>query len=128
MVDDDSDRCPDSESGPDSSGSPDPPARLPNYIAEGLPKQDIETLTAARKYIDELIARFERPVEERELPETADPIEESADGYVVEELVKCGKENCRCTSGREEDLHGPYEYRYYRDDSGTLRKEYADNE
>jgi len=47
---------------------------------------------------------------------------------VVEELVSCGKEGCRCASGADEDMHGPYKYRYYRDDDGTLRKEYADGE
>lgn len=24
---------------------------------------------------------------------------------------KCGKKNCKCNSGRQEDLHGPYKYR-----------------
>lgn len=32
------------------------PPSLPNYLAEGLPKQDDEALREARKYIDELLA------------------------------------------------------------------------
>lgn len=39
------------------------PASLPNYLAEGLPKQNVETLVDTREYIDELIAWNHRPVE-----------------------------------------------------------------
>jgi len=103
-----------------------PPAELPKYLAEGLPKQDASTLEATREFVDELLARKERPVEQEELPDDAAVVEEGTDGYVVEELVSCGKDGCRCASGADEDMHGPYKYRYYRDGDGTLRKEYAD--
>ncbi|WP_123538561.1 DUF6788 family protein [Halosimplex salinum] len=105
-----------------------PPEELPKYLAEGIPKQDVSTLKAAREYIDELIATRERPVDVDELPEAAEPIEEAPEGYVVEELVSCGKDGCRCASGADEDLHGPYRYRYYRDENGNLQKKYAENE
>jgi len=101
---------------------------LPKYLREGLARQNVETLRIARRYIDALIDRKNRPVVPEELPETAEPVNETADGYVVEEHVRCGKNNCACASGAESDMHGPYEYRYYRDDDGSLHKEYADNE
>lgn len=108
--------------------SVEPPEELPNYLADGIPKQDVSTLKATREYIDELVAAREQPVDVDELPDRAEPVEQSSEGYVVEELVSCGKDTCRCASGADEDLHGPYEYRYYRDEKGELRKEYADNE
>ncbi|WP_154019912.1 hypothetical protein [Halococcus sediminicola] len=43
---------------------PAPPGQLPKYLAEGLPKQDNETLAEAREYIEELLAWRVRPVEE----------------------------------------------------------------
>jgi len=101
---------------------------LPKYLREGLAKQDVGTLRVARRYVDALIDRKRRPVSPEELPENASTVSETADGYIVEEYVRCGKDNCACTSGAESDMHGPYEYRYYRDDDGSLHKEYADNE
>lgn len=106
----------------------DPSDALPKYLFEGLQKQDIETLQVANRFIDRLLEERERPVQREELPETAEPVSETAAGYVVEEYVKCGKDNCKCASGAEADMHGPYKYRYYRDETGTLQKEYADNE
>lgn len=46
-------------------------------------------------------------------------------GSLHAEYVRCGKANCRCASGREDDRHGPYWYRYWRDEDGTLRKAYV---
>jgi len=46
-------------------------------------------------------------------------------GFLHPEKKRCGKENCRCTSGREEDLHGPYYYRRWRDEEGNQRREYV---
>ena len=102
---------------------PDPPGRLPKYLAEGLPKQDSETLAETREYIEELLAWRERPVDEDDLPEAAEPVDESTQGQgtVVEEMVTCGDESCACMTDGEK--HGPYLYRYYRED-GTLTSEY----
>ena len=104
-------------------GPPTPPASLPKYLAEGLPKQDMKTLAETREYIEELLAWRERPVEEDDLPEAAEPIDESAQGQgtVVEEMVTCGDESCACMTDGEK--HGPYFYRYYRE-GGTLTSEY----
>jgi len=35
-----------------------------------------------------------------------------ATGHYALELVKCGKRGCKCSSGKKEDLHGPYWYHY----------------
>lgn len=106
----------------------DPSAVLPKYLYQGLQKQDVETLQVASEFIDRLLDERARPVDQTELPDAADPISQTSEGYIVEEYVKCGKDNCKCTSGAEAEMHGPYKYRYYRDDTGTLQKEYADNE
>lgn len=49
---------------------------------------------------------------------------EALPGAVIAERKRCGKPNCRCASGNPEDLHGPYYYRYYRE-NGRLRKAYV---
>ena len=102
---------------------PAPPGQLPKYLAEGLPKQDSETLSTTREYIEELLAWRERPVEEDDLPEAAEPVDASTHGQgtVVEEMVTCGDESCKCLI--DGDKHGPYLYRYYRE-GGTLTSEY----
>ncbi|SNR67540.1 DUF6788 family protein, partial [Halorubrum vacuolatum] len=57
---------------------------------------------------------------------TADPVadpDDSQRGTVVKEKVKCGDDSCKCASGSEQDMHGPYLYRYYRDE-GMMKSEY----
>lgn len=107
---------------------PSPPESLPKYLATGLPKQDTDTLRAIQTYIETLIAYQTQPVTTDELPDRADPVDdtdafESDHGTVVKERVKCGDDSCKCTSGRPADMHGPYLYRYYRD-GGKLTSEY----
>lgn len=108
------------------SEPPSAPEELPKYIAEGLPKQDIETLDAVIDYAEALIEYQSHPPTPEELPETAEPVSDTDSeqtGTVVKEWVKCGDETCRCTSGNQADMHGPYKYRYYRSD-GSLTSEY----
>lgn len=102
--------------------APDPPDSLPNYIADGLPKQDTETLEDIRDYISELLEHRRRPVDETELPNDVEPVDqdEGAKGTLVKERVKCGAD-CTCNDGRG---HGPYLYRYYRE-GGKLTSEYV---
>lgn len=52
---------------------PKPPASLPKYLAESLPKQDTDALHDISVYVDSLIESRERPVETDELPDTAEP-------------------------------------------------------
>lgn len=101
------------------------PPSLPKYLAEGLPKQDDETLREAREYIDELLAareqRRQEPVTKDELPDEAQLLENESDGAVYLEHRTCGDESCSCMSGGEK--HGPYKYRAYRD-GDTVRRDY----
>jgi len=105
---------------------PSPPASLPKYLAEGLPKQDTETLREVQRYIKPLIEYRNQSVAAEELPETAEPVDEpqsSGNGTVVKEKVTCGDDSCKCTSRDPADMHGPYLYRYYRE-NGTMKSEY----
>ena len=101
---------------------PTAPKSLPKYIADGLPKQDVETLSDAREYIDELLAWYRRPVVADGLPDEAESVDEGEEGRgtVVTEKVTCGDETCACMTDGEK--HGPYLYRYYRE-GGTLTSE-----
>ncbi|MFC6906880.1 DUF6788 family protein [Halalkalicoccus tibetensis] len=105
--------------------SPTAPPSLPNYLADGLPKQDDETLREVQEYVDELLAvreqRRSEPVTEDELPGDAQVLENESDGAVYIEYRTCGDESCSCMSGGAK--HGPYKYRAYRD-GDTVRREY----
>jgi hypothetical protein len=106
---------------------PSPPSSLPQYLAEGLPKQDTETLHEIQDYTEALIEYRDQSLETAELPETAEPIDESdssGNGTLVKEKVTCGDDSCRCASGDRQDKHGPYLYRYYRE-NGTMKSEYV---
>lgn len=114
-----------------TSTPPTAPQTLPQYIANGLPKQDDETLRDTREYIDQLLGsreqRREEPVTENELPDDAEVVEEGSgsSGTVYLEYRTCGDETCKCmTVG---DKHGPYKYRAYRD-GDTVRREYLGKE
>jgi hypothetical protein len=105
-----------------TDAAPAPPESLPKYLAEGLPKQDTETLADVREFVDELLEYRRRPVGEAELPDDVEPVgtDDDGQGTLVKERVKCGAD-CTCNGGRG---HGPYLYRYYRED-GRLTSEYV---
>ena len=104
---------------------PTAPSSLPNYLAEGLSKQDDGTLRDAHEYIDELLAareqRRKKPVTKDELPADAQILDNESSGAVYLEYRTCGDETCSCMSSGEK--HGPYKYRAYRD-GDTVRREY----
>lgn len=104
---------------------PDAPVSLPKYLADGLPKQDIETLRDVQVFVEVLINWQQRPVEQDELPDNADQVEDNDDdkGTIVEEYVKCGDDSCHCAEP-DDPGHGPYKYRYWRD-NGELQCEYV---
>lgn len=103
---------------------PTPPDAAPKYIREGLPKQDEATLRELKAYIEELLEYRTRPLTDSELPDNATVVEdEGPKGSIVKERVKCGDQSCQCMSGGQK--HGPYLYRYYRDESGTMTSEYV---
>ena len=89
---------------------PSPPDELPQYLAEGVPKQDDATLRALQEWIDELLVYRENVAAEdldADDGESIQSVEESSDGTVVIKKVSCGKDNCKCRRG---ELHGPYKY------------------
>lgn len=108
-----------------SEQPPQTPNSLPKYIARGLPKQDNETLEDALDYITELIEWRQRPIAPSDLPADAEPVENDSNGTgtLVEEYVTCGDPTCHCAEEGDKG-HGPYLYRYFRDD-GTLKSEYV---
>lgn len=89
---------------------PPSPDSLPQYIAEGVPKQSDEDLHALQNWIDDLL-EYRQDVDADDIDaakgESIEAIEESEGGTVVIKKVSCGKDNCKCQSG---ELHGPYKY------------------
>jgi hypothetical protein len=107
----------------DDESRPSAPESLPNYLADGIPKQDDATLREICEFAEALIEYRQQAVEPDELPDTTEPVNESGGrGTVVKEKVTCGDSNCHCTDSNGE-LHGPYLYRYHYAD-GKLRSEY----
>lgn len=89
---------------------PPAPESLPQYLTEGVPKQDDADLRALQDWIDDLLAyRQDVTAEDVEAgeDESIEAVEESSDGTVVIKKVSCGKDNCKCQRGQ---LHGPYKY------------------
>jgi hypothetical protein len=103
---------------------PTPPESLPNYLANGLPKQDDETLRDVQDYVGALLDYRNQAVDEADLPDQADPVDDNPDGKgtLVKEMVTCGDESCSCMSGGSK--HGPYLYRYYREGE-EVKSEYV---
>lgn len=118
------------------------PEHLPTYLREALERQGNERLRIIHEWIEEVIEYRKQPPTDSELPASAmvsgngaavldmltDEEIESVDladfaGTFAWEFGECGQDGCRCHSGREADLHGPYLYRYHRAE-GRLRDEY----
>lgn len=101
------------------------PDSLPKYLAEGLPKQDRETLEDVCEYVEALITHRDRldeqPIQEEELPDDSELVDEGSTGSIMIEYRTCGDESCHCMSGGKK--HGPYKYRVYREGE-TVKKEY----
>lgn len=94
--------------------------RAPETLPDSLPEA-LATQTAAWKGAQVATpVRFTVP---RVLPHRGELL-----GTVVQERKRCGDPACKCASGRKEDRHGPYYYRRFRDESGTLRKVYVQAE
>jgi len=86
------------------------PDSLPQYLADGVPKQDDESLQALQDWINELLA-YRRDIATEDIDagedESIETVKESSEGTVVIKKVSCGKDNCKCQRG---ELHGPYKY------------------
>ena len=89
---------------------PSAPDSLPQYLAEGVPKQDDTDLRALQDWIGDLL-KYRQDVAAEDIDagegESIEAVEESSSGTVVIKKVSCGKDNCKCQSG---ELHGPYKY------------------
>jgi hypothetical protein len=89
------------------ASQPPAPDSLPQYLAEGVPKQNDTDLRALHAWIGDLLEYRQDVAAENIDPsegESIEAIEESSDGTVVIKKVSCGKDNCKCQSG---ELHGP---------------------
>jgi len=86
------------------------PPRSPKYLAEGLPKQDTETLYEIQSYVESLIEYRDQSVDADELHEAAEPVDEpdSGDnGTVVKEKVTCGDDSCKVRQRRSRGYTRP---------------------
>ena len=105
------------------STRPEAPDSLPQYLAEGVPKQDDESLQALQDWINELLA-YRRDIATEDIDagedESIEAVKESSEGTVVIKKVSCGKDNCKCQRGK---LHGPYKY-VVRRKGGSLKWDY----
>lgn len=91
--------------------TPDTPDTIPNYVADGLERQDEETLRDIQDYVSELIEWQNQNVDPEEVAdedETVVGVEEHEKGTVVKKKIPCGKDCDGCP-------HGPYRYLAYRD-------------
>jgi hypothetical protein len=99
---------------------PKSPEGLPNYISEGIPKQDDKTLRELQVWIDELIEyRADISVDEIEVAEEErlEAVDDTGDTTTVIKKVPCGKDACSTCP------HGPYRYEVHRD-GGSLVWDY----
>lgn len=103
---------------------PTAPSSLPNYLADGLPQQDDETLRDIQDYVDKLLTdrkqRRGEPVTEDELPEEARVLENESSGAVYLKYDTCGDESRSRRSSGEKS--GIYKYRAYRDEDLVWRE------
>lgn len=89
---------------------PAPPDSLPQYLADGIPKQSDDRLEEICDWIDDLLT-YRENVSPEEIEasdgEAITSVEDADGGTVVIKKVSCGKNNCKCHRG---ELHGPYKY------------------
>lgn len=101
------------------------PDVIPNYIVDGLQRQDKQSLAAIERYAAQLREHKEQeesePLTEDELADAHEElvaIESESDGTVVIKKVPCGKDACSTCP------HGPYKYIVQRQ-GGSLEWEYV---
>ena len=86
---------------------PTPPDEIPSYVADGLARQDNQTLRQIIQHCEHLIANNEQDIDEEDLADESEElidVDETETGAVVIKKVPCGKDNCsQCP-------HGPYKY------------------
>lgn len=106
--------------------APTAPESAPKYLADGIPKQDVEALEELRDYVDEMIEHKRRPVPEAEIPDDADVVEDADSGQQGTVYIRhnqCGDDSCHCADP-DDPGHGPYKYLAYRDGKGNVVTDY----
>jgi hypothetical protein len=100
-----------------------PPEAIPNYIVDGIDRQDQSTLHAIEEYARQrreyLAALEQQALDEEELTDEGEQlvdVEDEDSGTVVIKKVPCGKDCNGCP-------HGPYKYVVSREGS-SLNWEY----
>jgi hypothetical protein len=102
---------------------PDAPDSLPQYLIDGLDRQDIASLRDAIAYSEDLIDQYEREVEASEIAEDdglVEDVEETNSGSIVTKRQKCAAD-CTCNNGTG---HGPYKWKVTSDGKGGRNWEY----
>jgi hypothetical protein len=120
----------------DGDPRPEAPDSLPQYLVDGLVRQDVPSLEDAMSFAEELRDWKQKPVDVEEDEEsleserrevvTDDPEFPGWD-WVVKEFMICSDETCKCMK-EDERLHGPYYFKVRRDDDGNREKEYIPQE
>ncbi|HET6404660.1 MAG TPA: DUF6788 family protein [Candidatus Thermoplasmatota archaeon] len=90
-------------------------------LLAALPREDQAEL---QRYLDDILVSDD----EAEAIQVASLEERTRGGRTItytyrQERVRCGKGACWCAEGGLG--HGPYTYKYWRDEKGKLRKEYV---
>gem|GEM_PF-5077998 len=87
-------------------------------LLAALPREDQEDLT---RFLHDILVKPEE-AEARHVATLQAQVAGKPVTYTFrQERVRCGKKGCRCREGM---LHGPYTYKYWRED-GRLRKAYV---
>lgn len=134
---DDAHSVDDSVGDEDGLKPPTPPANLPQYLVDPLQRQSLDDLHTVQEFVSELIKfegslTTEQPATdieelkklEAESLRQMDDEELEQKGSIIERKVKCGRDGCQCSSGDEDDMHGPYKYLYFRDTEGVVLNKY----
>ena len=109
---------------------PPPPDSLPKYLVDPLMRQGVGTLKKVAEFVNELI-EYHKEIQDRTLddpPEVPDDseavIEDGQKVWYNTRLNSCNDSSCKCSSGNDEDLHGPYKYKYFRGEDGKMQSKY----
>lgn len=90
------------------------PESIPNYVRDGVERQDPETLRELAAWAEDLADhRDAQSIEVEEDEELVEVDDSGSSGTTVSKKVPCGKDCGGCP-------HGPYEYRVHRDGDGLV--------
>jgi hypothetical protein len=98
-----------------------PPYQTALAAIERIP--DLGELRRLKAAVEKRIEDLEKAPEEWQPPEAAVEVRRTARGCYALELVRCGKERCRCATD-DRARHGPYWYLYRYVSPGKYSKKY----